>query len=245
MRDDLLYAMESVNWAETNFPSFERAIDLWINLNIKIRLEENNANPSEYLMLLTEIEPFPLKFSVEFGAYINAIRSSLDILATSLAVRFGIPRPDDMYFPIVGSESLFLSRKGFKGEKFINGLPLAERTLIENLKPYSGGNDLLFALHNLDVVRKHKRLLDIEIIPSQIRVMGIGVSSHFTPVASFVRGYDDTLLGFYSKNAPKPDIDLRVSVAITETAWLHHFPVATALRNFASIAKSIIKLFDH
>ncbi len=245
MRDDLLYAIESVNWAESNFPSFEREIHIWVQNNINVRFKDIEANPADYLMVLEEKEPFPLKFSVEFGAYINTIRSSLDILATSLASRFGISRPDKMYFPIAESEGIFLSGQGFKGKEFINGLSPADRALIESVKPYKGGNGYLWALHNLDIVRKHKRLLGIEVIPNKIGILGIGTMGHFTHISDFVRGHNDTVLGFYSKNAPKPDVSLGVSVSVTETDVLPHIPVGTALRDFASMAKSIINLFDH
>ena len=53
----------------------------------------------------------------------------------------------------------------YKGFKFIKGLPDAQRAIIETLKPYQGGNDPLFALHQLDIIRKHKRLLGANIIP--------------------------------------------------------------------------------
>ena len=61
---------------------------------------------------------------VEAGAYINALRSSLDILAYALAIRYGVPHPDDCYFPVVRSEKEFLAG-GYKGAKFVKGLPKA------------------------------------------------------------------------------------------------------------------------
>jgi hypothetical protein len=41
---------------------------------------------------------FAVLFLVETGAYINAIR--MDILATALAHRHGMPKPGDVYFPV-------------------------------------------------------------------------------------------------------------------------------------------------
>jgi hypothetical protein len=42
-------------------------------------------------------------FLVETGAYINAIR--MDILATALAHRHGMPKPEDVYFPVASRGS--------------------------------------------------------------------------------------------------------------------------------------------
>jgi hypothetical protein len=50
------------------------------------------------LIVATAKQPLPLEFSVEAGILINAIRTSLDILATSLAHRYNIPNPDDVFF---------------------------------------------------------------------------------------------------------------------------------------------------
>ena len=171
MRSDLLYAKESVDWAEANFPPLQRALNIWLQNNVNVEFKDVNPDGPDCLIVAVEKEPFPLKFSVEFGVYLNAIWSSLDILATSLAQRHGVPRPDSASFPIAKSEAVFLAGKDFKGAELIKGLPASERALIEGLKPYKGGNDLLWSLHNLDIVRKHRRLLTIEVTPSQFRLL--------------------------------------------------------------------------
>ena len=61
----------------------------------------------------------------------------------------------------------------------------------------------------------------------------------------FMRGHDDIVLGFYAKNAPKPDIDLRVGISIAEAEWLETKPILAVLSDFASLANSIIELFDY
>src|SRR4029077_417004 len=100
----------------------------------------------------------PVIISVDAGVIVNSIRSSLDILAVVLAARNGFPNSKDTYFPICGSVNEFVDpRDG--GLKKIQRLSAQDRAIIERLAPYQGGNDMLYALHQMDITRKHRRLL--------------------------------------------------------------------------------------
>jgi hypothetical protein len=246
MRADLLPAQASIDWAVAQFPSFRDRIHSWLHKNIYVAIENPDPNVPNDVVVAVEKEPFPLSFMVEAGAYINAIRSSLDILAYALAVRHGVPKPDDCYFPVATSEKVFLSG-GYKGAEFVKGLPQDERAKIESLKPYQGGNNLLWAIHRLDIVRKHKRLIEPAIRPQTIVVSGWGLdlSNMFTPIGAHVSVHDKTVLGFLAKaRRDDPKIDCTPFVAFNEPNLLGHQPVIAALREFASLANSIIALFD-
>jgi hypothetical protein len=121
-------------------------------------------------------EKLPRLFNVEIGAYLNTVRSSLDILASVLAVRHGVCAPEDAYFPITRSEAAYRGQ-GSKTAKFVAGLPPAQRSRLEALKPYRGGNDDLWTLHQLDIMRKHRRLLTVIAEPDFFSVQGIGMSA--------------------------------------------------------------------
>src|SRR5205807_7666926 len=129
-------------------------------------------------------------------AYINTLRSSLDILATSLAARSGVCKPEDAYFPVARSETAF-NAGNYKGSKFVKGLPGAERAIIEALKPYKGGNEPLYALHQLDIMRKHRRLIEVDLIPQGASASKGG----FISTEAF-REDEKTVLGFIRKRPP-------------------------------------------
>lgn len=248
MRNDLLYAQAAIDWAVSNFPSFNQRLNAWVEANVRIGIEELDSQHTHDLLIAGEQEFLPLHFSVEAGAYINTIRSALDMLAVTLAHRHGIAKPDDMHFPIVtAGEAIFKSRNGFNGDKLINGLPDAERKIIESLRPYKGGNELIFALHRLDIMRKHQRLLTVEIIPAHLSIAAADARQHFTPISGpgYVRSTDKTILGLWRKGIPKPKVELTAFVAINEVDLVHHKPVIAVLDQFASHTASIIKLFDY
>lgn len=240
MRDDLLHAQASIDWAVTQLPSLQQRLNAWLNENIYIDLRDPNPEGPNNVIVAVEKDQLPLTFTVEVGAYINAIRSSLDILAVSLAYRYGIPKPDSAYFPVASDATQFASG-GYKGSEFVKGLPDIERLKIEALKPYDGGNRILWPLHRLDIMRKHKRLLSTIIHPSMLRVVAWG----FTPPGDFIPGHDgETILGLIAKGVMKPQIELTPQVAIDEPALIRKLPVVIALREFAKFATGVIADFD-
>ena len=186
MRPDLLAAQASIDWAKTQFPSFRQRTQSWLNEHVKTAIRDPDPDVTNNVLVAFTEESLPLPLSVEAGIYIHVLRSSLDILATALAYRYGIPNPEDHYFPVAPSEQAFGSG-GYKGVEFVKGLPCAQRAIIEDLKPYNRGNPLLWALHRLDILRKHKRLIEIAIWPGGLRVSAFvrytgPVTDWFTPV---------------------------------------------------------------
>jgi hypothetical protein len=250
MRDDLPHAQASVDWAETNLPLFKKRLDAWLRENVDVNIRELPPDVPNDIVVIAAKEPFPLGFQVEAGVYLNAIRSSLDILSSALANRHCQALIDDAYFPIAGSRAIFLAGKGYKGDKLIQALPAKERSIVESLKPYRGpdGNQLLCALHDLDIVRKHVRLLEAGIAPRTFIVSGWGDAiKAFTPVSTgwVSTGPDETTIGLLAKNAAeKPQIKATPQVSFGETAYLPRREVITALHQFAGLAKAIIREFD-
>ena len=210
-------------------------------------VEVEDAGPRNVLVAVQRDE-LPRLLNVEIGAYLNTMRSSLDILASALAVRHAICEPEDAYFPIAKSEAAFRA-KGSRPAKFIAGLPPTERARIEALKPYMGGNDDLWSLHQLDIMRKHRRLLTVIAEPDFFSVEGPGIHDYFTSVATgFMRADNASerkvVLGLMAKDAPPYGMKFAPYVAFDENAITGRRRVVRALHDFAALATSIIKLFD-
>jgi hypothetical protein len=204
-----------------------------------------------------EKEPLPLSFQVETGIYVNAIRSSLDILSCTLADRHCKALMNDAYFPIAGDRpgqsaadyfaDSIKTGKGLKGAKLVKALPAKERDIIVSLKPYKGGNGLLWPLHLLDIVRKHQRLLAIDIHPATLKIAGWGdATKAFKTVATWVRGADnETVLGFLANGRHHPKIEFTPQISFDETLYLPHGEVVATLYDFVRLAKAIIRNFDY
>ena len=243
MQPDLLHAAASVGWAEAQLPSFVERIERWLADNIEIVIEETPAPATHDIMVAVKKEAFPLAFNVEFGAYINAIRSGLDILATSLAERYSACKPEDAYFPIARNKAAFLAG-GYRAKEFVKGLPPTPRAIIESLEPYTGGNSLLVELNQLDIMRKHRRLIDINIVPQSLFIDHRGSKIFEGEVVFPDRREDKTILGRIRKDAARSKIKFTPAITLREPQSAGGKDVIAALRQFASLAHSIINLFD-
>jgi len=244
MRDDLLHAEASIDWAISNLSAFEQRMIDWLKLNTEIVLEDLEPSSPYHSLMMVEKAPLPLAFNVEAGAYINAIRSSLDILATSLAHRYSMVRPEKASFPIAESETEWRLGK-FKGIKFVQALPPRERQVIENLQPYPGGNDLLILLHKIDIERKHRRLLTTLSTPYKFGISGVMKGQDFIANSpGFIRMDNKTELGKLAKDAPQPKVQVHAYVSFDETFFPKGQRVIAALNDFAGMAKSFVQYFD-
>jgi hypothetical protein len=200
MRPDLLEAFASVEWAFGKLPDLAQRLEAWLNSSVIIETR-NVPPPAEYNPIVAvEKELLPLSFNVEVGAYINAIRSGLDILAFALVRRYNLDIPEDrVMFPIARSEETFRNRS-WQGRPFLEALPARDREIIETLKPYQGGSAGLWTLHHLDIVRKHRRLLTAVLRPISISLQGTLKPDDFKPLPTEIHVNEETVI-------PPPIVD--------------------------------------
>jgi hypothetical protein len=214
---------------------------------VVVEVEDAGAGVPNNVLVAVQREELPRSLNVEIGAYLNTMRSSLDILASVLAGRYGVCAPENAYFPITRSEARFRA-KGSRSANFVAGLPPAERKRLEALKPYHGGNDDLWSLHLLDIMRKHRRLLTVIAEPDLFSVKGPSIDRYFRPVATgFMRADNASerkvVLGLMAKGAPPYGMKFAPFVAFEDTITKRK-RVVRALSDFAALATSIVKLFD-
>jgi hypothetical protein len=230
MRDDLLDAYAAADWAIAHLEGFQQRLKAWINGPPYSLIEEPHPEMGKKLIKLRIDSPLPLIFSAEVGAIINAVRTSLDLLASALARRNRKKPSADRHFPIYPTLYDFIDPLNVaKREQW---LPDSARGIIENLKPYRGGNDRLFALHHFDVIRKHERLLAVRISPTSIsaspRARAEGLK-----FPSFWAGFDNnTVIAWTAIDATDSELQLAVDVTFNEGDLVANEPVGQALRDF-------------
>jgi hypothetical protein len=246
MRDDLLEAQASIDWPVAQFPGLQGRLNSWLEQNVYIDIETLPPPAEADPIVAIEREMLPLAFNVEVGAYINTIRSSLDILAMTLVRRHGLMvKPERVQFPVAPSADAFI-RGAYQGYEFVKALPADDRRFIDGLRPYYGGNEALSTLHQLDIMRKHRRLLDVAVRPLRISMTGADLSS-FTPINNDIGWLpvnEKTVLGLLRKGVPRPEMKIFPYIAFNEPGLMHHKPVVAGLLRFVELATFIINLFD-
>jgi hypothetical protein len=176
MRDDLLDAQAAVDWADTQIPLFNNALTAWESDHPYRIVKEHDPDTGGYLVVALQHEPFPLTFSAWAGAVLNSLRSSLDLLAAALAHRNGERTNRSRHFPIFDSlHDMIDPLRGIDSAERKQWLSDSERAAIKSLKPYKGGDRFIWSLHELDIVRKHERLLISRPVVNGLIAVGSGL----------------------------------------------------------------------
>lgn len=110
-------------------------------------------------------EPLPPELGAIMGDSIHSLRSALDLVTCQLAKKNGATSRSalrETYFPISASQEIFekgtLNSDGHwsnPGIDKIRRLSADDQERIKELRPYKGGNENLWHLHQLDIMDKH------------------------------------------------------------------------------------------
>ena len=133
-----------------------RIDDYFRSQPVKVVVEKDPNSPN-YNWTLRVKHDVPLCFAAIIGDVIHNLRASLDLLATELVAKSG-GNPKDVYFPFANDEDGLDEMIKKRHIDRAGGKAIA---LIKSLKPYKGGNDLLRALHDLDIIDKHRSLIPV------------------------------------------------------------------------------------
>ena len=88
------------------------------------------------------------------GDVVHNLRTSLDHLACQLVLVAGNPITNQIYFPIAKDVGGYETLRA----RIVNCIRPGAIEEIDRLKPYKGGNDALWRIHELDRIDKHRTL---------------------------------------------------------------------------------------
>jgi hypothetical protein len=99
----------------------------------------------------------PSEVPLIIGDAIHNLHTSLDLMIWE--IESGIDKPDRFTkFPFYETRSELV---GAINNGRLKAAPEIRHLIIDEIKPYRGGNDLLYGLHDLDIVDKHKLLIPV------------------------------------------------------------------------------------
>ena len=243
MRDDLLDAQAAVDWAVAQLPTLKGRLEAWGNGTRYRLVFEPHPEIGKKIIKFADVVPLDPLINAETGVIINSIRSSLDLLITSVTLRHGNTDIKRTYFPVAESEALFRAGK-YKGHEAVKRLPASERSIIENLSPWRGGNYALVALHDLDILRKHQRLINVRMTPWAIGASPTEFKAGLEFVPTWPGLKNDAVIGTTGIDAPDCDPYMALAVQFDEAIVRGSKPLIETLCDFASLANHIIRLFD-
>lgn len=199
----------------------------------------------------------PAIWGTIIGDVVHNLRSALDLLATDLARASGHTSNTALkgtYFPVAADRQEFETAGHIRDK--IKRLSPADREHITALKPYRGGNDLLWKLHQLDILDKHTLLVPA-ICGLQQNNPGLFLPGPIGPGTNksveMKMGYrekfpleDGDILASYPATQPESSVEVEATftIAFGQGQVADGEPVLPTLLQFGQLVDEIIKSFE-
>jgi hypothetical protein len=242
MRDDLLDAHAAVDWARTEISILDQEFKSWFESSPYLIVEDLHPEMgSKFFKLQVNRKP-PNTLNAGVGAVINSVWTGLDLLASTLAAHNGVSAGSDTHFPIYATAEDFIDPKNVAQRKA--WLSAAQGKIIEELKPYRGGNDLLFALRQLEILRKRGRVIDVHLAPGAVMHTPEAEAAGFRVNPKWPGFEDGAVLGGANINSATSGFDIVVDIKFNEADLVSSQPVIATLHRFVALVDEIIKRFD-
>jgi hypothetical protein len=150
---DLRGAFLKIKWAKKHIADLGKERVAFLGSNPYYGIPQFNAETNRTRFILESVPDIPPEIRLLLGDVVHNLRTALDHLACELVRSTGIAEPK-VYFPICETEQIYKAESGGK----TIGMPEGAKEIIDRLCPYGGGNHLLWGLHRLDIIDKHRLL---------------------------------------------------------------------------------------
>jgi hypothetical protein len=144
-------ALAKLDWAKQHLKKFNAATRVFHDTHPFTTFIKENPETGELVYYVGEIPEIPAHISLIAGDVLHSLRSALDYLACGMVPTVTA----NTKFPIGHSAQHYKSSLG----RLVPGLSQKALEVLEEIKPYQGGNLLLWTLHRLDNIDKHRLLL--------------------------------------------------------------------------------------
>lgn len=259
MSNKISCAKAKVEWADKHIDDLKEELVHFQNTYPYKFSAQRDPETRQPIYHMTEVAEIPVSISLISGDVLHGLRSALDYLMWS----FSENPTSFTSFPIFDPskvEESYLPRK-------IGGLSPAGQKIITDLKPYKGGNEILWRLHQLNITDKHHllvtastslRSLDINqhranvshggsaIVESrgQHFVVRIAEARHIAPQTRvFPLKAGDVLLVDPPDAKIDENIDFRFDVAFNEPGIADGDPILGTFNQSLNLVREIIDSF--
>jgi hypothetical protein len=158
--EGLRSAKTKLQRAKRHLAEFEKERDAWTGRwtgRKPYAVVGHRISPTKITLKISVKDAIPDQLSTVLGDAVHNLRSALDHLAWALVEANGNVPDEDTQFPISRDlarfEAVIPRRLAGASDKAIEA--------IKDLKPYKGGNHVLWAVHELDIIDKHRLIVPV------------------------------------------------------------------------------------
>jgi hypothetical protein len=158
--DRLRHVLLKIKRAREHSAELEQQIHSFLDnepYTVGYKYEQINRKLIYYV---TKVDAIPESIPLIVGDVIQNLMCALDHLAYQIVchdTNDNPPNPNWIYFPIADDAQKYETKKSGK----MRGANAASFAAIDIIKPYKGGNDLLWVLYHLNNIEKHRLLLTV------------------------------------------------------------------------------------
>jgi hypothetical protein len=151
-----LQVLDKYDWAVKHVDKFKVAHREWRDANpIAVRTEKNPES-GEVTYYVENVPTVPSSLPLIAGDALQCFRGALDYLACGLVE---VVTPDTK-FPIAHNADAYKSSLG----RLVPGFRGEALETLNRIRPYQGGDLLLWQLHRLNIIDKHRLLLAVCVV---------------------------------------------------------------------------------
>jgi hypothetical protein len=246
----------NIERAKEHVHNLKAAIDLFFQQRPYCAVTEKDEKTGDTILRLRVSQPPPARFGAIAGDAIHNLRSSLDSLWRCVMHPNGGGKSDRR-----GGFVIHETAKGFEAtsSRQVRGRRKDAMEVLKAIKPYQGGNDLLWLLHVADIDGKHHRLIPAYSSLDFVNVDLIGdLRRHFQDLSAIPQRRkifkmrnpvcpleDGALLwrGPTAESDMHMDTQFGVEIAFGESQMLKGKPMIPTLNKFVDMVDGIVKSF--
>ncbi len=212
---------------------------------------ERDHKTGENVYRVRIFEPPPNELSTIIGDIVHNLRSALDVLVCELVLADKGQIRRQSGFPIDRSEKKFVKSAHEK----LKGLNPKASRLVHRLKPFRGGNNCLWQLHELDIVDKHRAIVPVvaanvstvaQLSPKIRMAQGVMTMkpADLKPERSVFPLKDGMEVYRTSPNYFDEHVDIYISYAFGNGTDSAGNPISPTLADFSRTVRRIVAIFE-
>lgn len=143
--------------ANKHIDELNAVLDTYLKTHVYTLSIEKDPNDGSNKLKFESSSPIPREVPLIIGDAIHNLHSSLDLMACEIVTLAGATPSKWVRFPFRDNRAeLIAALNG--GEIKVAGSAIID-LIVDEIKPYKGGNDPLCGLHDLDIMDKHRLLI--------------------------------------------------------------------------------------
>lgn len=213
-------------WAKKNIKNLEVLANKHIFDKVDVLSGDSNSANGRPALLVGKM---PFDIVIMAGDIIHNLRSALDHLAFNLVQVGGKIPTSDTGFPIAATRKIYESTKSRK----VRGMTSAAKNAIDDLCPYGGGNELLWRLHHLDIVDKHREF----VVVAEHYVFVNASGAAYVPI-----GEEPHFAGIFATDSYQ-DFEISSDPSLTQPKIPHMQPLIPSLHELSVVVENLVEGF--